>query len=130
MFKNKCKGILLWHTGLRSQCCHCCDSSRCRGAGSIPGPGTSAWVGTTQNNNKINKVNTSVAVGIFTVCAANTSTYFHNLVPTRPVVPTPPQPLAASNLLSASVYLPVLEISFERTLNSMKSFISNLFHLA
>ena len=42
--RSKC-GIPLWHSGLRSQCCHCSGSGRCCGMGSTPGPGNSKCQG-------------------------------------------------------------------------------------
>ena len=48
-FKNhvkKTKGVRLWHSGLRMQCCHCCGTS------SIPGSGTPACCRYSQKKKK------------------------------------------------------------------------------
>ena len=38
MGKNTFIGVLLWHSRLRIQHCHCSGSGNCHGAGLIPGP--------------------------------------------------------------------------------------------
>ena len=42
-------GVLLWHSGLRIQCCHCSSWGCCCGACLIPGLGTSSCPGCSQN---------------------------------------------------------------------------------
>ena len=53
--QNVAHGVPLWHSGLRTQCCHCSSLGHCSGVDSIPGLGTSiclphaSWVAKNKN---------------------------------------------------------------------------------